>query len=164
MGVLFCIINISMKHLSGWLNKQNGFSAVEFLVAAVVFGILTTGILATYLSVQNSYNVAKQLNEMYTVLSACPEIDRAIEYNSVDDSANCSPNNVFGTENDAGGKRTYTPVLTVKYTADPGLPVSEPLKTYQDSKIVDVKVGFYKSSKKPMELRMLITRNGVGQQ
>ncbi|HPR09639.1 prepilin-type N-terminal cleavage/methylation domain-containing protein [Candidatus Saccharibacteria bacterium] len=145
--------------------RQRGFSAVEFLVAAVVFGIITLGIFSAFSAVQRSYALARQLNEMYTVLSACPEIDRALEYNSLSDTANCSPNNTFLRENGLTGKRSYTPVLDVVQTNDPAFVASgDVLKNVPDSKIIDVTVGFPDKKTRPMELRMLVTRNGVGQQ
>ena len=144
---------------------QRGFSAVEFLVAAVVFGIMVAGVADAYMGVKRQYAVARQLNEMYTVLSACPEIDRALEFNSLSDTANCSPNNTFAREDGLTGTRSYTPALKVTLTTDPAFVASgDPLKNIPDSKVVDVTVGFPGKTSKPMELRMLITRNGVGQQ
>jgi type II secretory pathway pseudopilin PulG len=146
-------------------HSKTGFSAVEFLIAAMVFGIIAAGITSSFLGIRRSYNVARQLNEMYTVLSACPEIDRALEFNSLSDTANCSPNNEFAREDGLGGKRTYTPALDVTLTSDPALVAAgDPLRNFPDSKVVDVKVGFPDKKTKSMELRMLITRNGVGQQ
>lgn len=152
------------RHIRGW-GDVRGFSAVEFLVASVVFGILMVGIVQAFISVRNSYSIARQLNEMYTVLSACPEIDRALEYNSLSDTANCSPNNTFALENGIAGTRTYTPALDVTLTTDPAFVSSgDPLANIPDSKVVEVTVGFPGKTLNPMELRMLITRNGVGQQ
>lgn len=143
---------------------KKGFSSVEFLIAAVVFGILTTGLFNAYISMRHSYETARQLSEMYTVLSACPEIDRALEFNSLEDTANCSPNNAFVREDGRAGTRSYTPKLDVTLTTDPSIPSDDPLKNVPDSKIVNVSVGFQNKTTRPMELRMLITRNGVGQQ
>lgn len=147
------------------VKNSKGFSAVEFLVAAVVFGILATGLSSAFIGLRNSYAVAQQLNEMYTVLSACPEIDRALEFNSLSDTANCSPNNEFAREDGRPGKRTYSPNLKVLLTSDPTLiAANDPLRNIPDSKIVNVSVGFPDETSKSIELRMLITRNGVGQQ
>ena len=141
---------------------QHGFSAVEFLIAAVVFGVLVTGITSAYISIRKSYRIARQLNEMYTVLSACPEIDRALEFNSLSSTSNCYPNNKFLVENKAGGYITYAPNLTVTNTALLG--AGDPLKAIPDSKVIDISVRYPKESTvPPLELRMLITRNGVGQ-
>ena len=146
--------------------NENGFSAVEFMVAAVVFGMLASSIITAFISLRNTYEKARELNEMYTVLSACPEIDRALEYNSLNDAVNCSPNNAFAREDGYLGTRVYSPILDVALTTDPVIVgANDPLKNIPDSKIVDVKVGFVKNqTSRPMELRMLITRNGVGQQ
>ena len=144
---------------------QDGFSAVEFIVASVVFGILVVGIINTVVSVRHTYEVARELNEMYIVLSACPEIDRALEFNSLTSATNCSPSNAFSREDSMGGQRTYTPTLTVTSTTDPAFVSSnDPLKNIPDSKVVDVQVGFQKQQGASLELRMLVTRNGVGQQ
>lgn len=154
-----------MKHTHRRRGGQEGFSAVEFLVAAVVFGIVAVSIIQGFISIRHSYAIARQLNEMYTVLSACPEIDRALEFNSLSDTANCSPNNTFGYENGMIGTRTYTPSLDVALTTDPAfVATGDPLRNIPDSKVVQVNVGFPDKTTKPMELRMLITRNGVGQQ
>src|ERR1043166_6417018 len=98
---------------------------------------------------------------MYAVLSACPEIDRALEYDSVSSSNNCYPNNSFYAEGGSGTIITYSPTLTVTYT--PSLPSGDPLQAVPDSKVIDIAVGFQKSAAPPLELRMLITRNGIGQ-
>ncbi len=147
--------------LEGW-KRENGYSAVEFMVSIVIFAILVSGITNSYISIRKSYRVARQLNEMYTVLSACPEIDRALEFNSLSSTSNCYPNNSFKVENNAGGTISYSPALTVQNTT--ALASSDPLKSIPDSKVVDITVGYPKEPHvKPLQLRMLITRNGVGQ-
>lgn len=147
------------------LNKsahQDGYTVVEFMVAAVVFGILVTGLFNAYTSMLRSYTLARQMNEIYTVLSACPEIDRALEFTSLTSTTNCAPNNEFMVEDAPGGTISYTPTLTVTDSAD--LDASDPLNMYADSKIVNVTVGLPQSPTVPdMELRLLITRNGIGQ-
>lgn len=149
-----------MKHTKKRLG-QAGFSSVELLLASVIFPIIVVGISNSFDAVRKSYTIAKQMNEMYTVLSACPEIDRALEYNSVSSSTNCSPNNAFLAEGGSGTVITYTPTLSVTETA--GLPVSDNLSSVPDSKVIDVSVGYPKSSAPPLQLRLLITRNGIGQ-
>lgn len=152
-----------LKTYSKTLLPQSGrgFTSVEFLIASVVFGMLVIGLIGAYKSLLSSYATARQLNEIYTVLSACPEIDRALEFSALTSTSNCTPNNAFRVENASGGYISYSPSLTVTNTSS--LPASDPLATLPDSKVVDVSVGFPKSSYKPMELRLLITRNGVGQ-
>lgn len=143
--------------------KNNGFTVVEVLMASVIFGILTVGIVGAYGSVRQSYNVSRQLNEVYTVLSACPEIDRALEFSSLSTGTNCYPNNVFSAEGTGTNAVTYSPTLIVTDTVN--LPSSDPLKTVPDSKVVDVNTGFALSQGgTDMKLRLLITRNGVAQQ
>ena len=139
----------------------NGYTIVELVVACVIFPIIVVGISNAYTTVRNQYTLAKQLNESYAVLSACPELDRALEFTSLSTSSNCYPNNVVKAEGGGSSTFTYAPTLTVVDTS--ALPVSDPLSTVTDSKIVDIKVAPPKSSAQPLELRMLITRNGIGQ-
>lgn len=142
--------------------NQHGFTVVEFMVAAVVFGILVVGLVDAYRSMLRSYTIARQLNEIYTVLSACPEIDRALEFTSLTSTTNCAPNNEFAVEDAPGGSISYTPTLTVTDTSD--LAGSDPLSAYNDAKAINVTVGFPQSpSIQNMQLRLLITRNGIGQ-
>ncbi len=144
-------------------SDQSGFSIVEIMVAAVIFGIITAGLFSALNTAHRYYSLARQLNEMYTVLSACPELDRALDFNVLSSSSNCYPNNSFPSEDGTNGTITYTPTLTV--TAASSLPNTDPLYNIPDSKVVDVSVGYQPpfTSFAPMELRMLITRNGVGQ-
>ena len=144
-------------------SSTGGFTIVEILIACVVFPIIVFGISNAYQALQNSYNVAKQLNEIYAVISACPEVDRALEFNSVSSTTNCFPNNSFVAE--GGGRAaviTYSPTLAVTSTS--ALSVSDPLQTAYDSKVIDISVGYPKNpSGTPVKLRLLITRNGIGQ-
>lgn len=143
-------------------HDEQGFTAVEFLLAAVVFTILVIGLVDAYKSMVRSYTIARQLNEMYTVLSACPEIDRALEFTALSSTSNCAPNNTFPVENAPGGSISYIPALTVTDTS--ALSGTDPLSAYPDSKVVDVTVGFPQTPTiQSMELRLLITRNGIGQ-
>ena len=149
---------------SGLLDPQSGFSVVEIIVAAVIFPIIIMGLTGATNAVRQQYNVARQLNEIYTVLSACPEIDRALDYNAISSTTNCYPNNSFPAEDGSGGTITYAPSLTV--TPSTLLPSSDPFYNLTDSKVLDITVGWqnpYKSLP-ALELRMLIARNGVGQQ
>lgn len=143
---------------------QRGFTAVEFMIAAVIMGIIVIGLVDAYTSIQRSYVVARQLNEAYTVLSACPEVDRALEFDSLTSVSNCYPNNTFPSEDGGGGTITYAPSLSVVNTST--LPSTDPLRTIPDSKVVSISVGLPSpnQSTPPLQLRMLITRNGIGQQ
>jgi len=142
--------------------KQKGFTSVELLIACVIFPLIVVGISNGYDAVRRSYTIAKQLNEMYAVLSACPEIDRALVYDSITSISNCYPNNSFTIEGGGAGTVTYTPSLTVTGTGS--LPDGDPLKTVPDSKIIDITVPYVKGSAPPLGLRLLITRNGIAQQ
>lgn len=142
---------------------EGGFTIAEIVVAIVVFAIIVGGLTNAYVSLKYSYTLSRQFNEVYTVLSACPEIDRALQYDSISSTSNCYPNNTFPVEDSAGGIITYSPSLTV--TATSSLAASDPLQSIPDSKVVAVQVGLPKPNKSvpPLQLRMLITRNGVGQ-
>jgi Tfp pilus assembly protein PilV len=144
------------------VRAAGGFTAVELLAAAVVFPIIVIGIANSYNSLRRSYMTSRQLNEMYAVLSACPEIDRALEYSSLSSTTNCYPNNIFDVENSSVGKITYAPNLTVTDTSS--LSGSDPLRTIPDSKVINIRVGFPEPSSAPdLQLKILITRNGIGQ-
>lgn len=136
---------------------------MEAIIGCIVFGIVVAGMLQSFISMRSSYVVARQLNEMYTVLSACPEVDRALEFNSLSSTTNCYPNNSFPAEDGGSGTITYTPSLTVTSTS--ALPTTDPLYNIYDSKVVQIDVGFPRpnTSAPHLQLRMLITRNGVGQ-
>jgi hypothetical protein len=137
---------------------------VEVLVGIVIFGILVSGLMGAYTSIKHSYTTARQLNEMYTVLSACPEVDRALEFNSLSDSTNCYPNNTFKIENNVSAQSiSYSPTIDVTETAS--LASGDPLKTIPDSKVVEITLPFQKPNENytPLKLRLLITRNGIGQ-
>lgn len=147
------------------MNKNTqGFSIVELLVATIIFPLLVIGITTGYNSARHVYQITRQLNEMYIVLSSCPELDRGLEFNSLSSSTNCYPNNTFPAENGGPGTISYSPVLTVTDTS--ALPLSDPLQSIPDSKIVEEVVEWPapNSGLPSLRVRMLITRNGIGQQ
>lgn len=150
-----------MSKIQKLLDDNRGFTAVEVVIACVIFPIIVIGIANAYNSVQKSYTLGKQFNEMYAVLSACPELDRALEFTSVSTTTNCYPNNTVEVEGGGTGTITYTPTLSVTDTAS--LPTGDPLRTVPDSKVVNISVGYPSGSAPPLQLRMLITRNGIGQ-
>ena len=142
--------------------SESGFTIIEMVLACVIFPIIVIGLSNGYDAIRRSYTVSKQLNEMYTVLSACPEIDRALEYDVVTSSTNCFPNNTFQAEGGTGGTITYTPTLTVTNTDS--LDSGDPLKTIPDSKVIDIAVAFQGQPTNNLQLKILITRGGIGQQ
>lgn len=143
---------------------QVGFTAVEFLVAAVVLGIIVSSLVESYNALRLSYTTARQLNEVYTVLSACPEVDRALEFDELTSTSNCYPNNSFSAEDGGPGTITYSPTLSVTPTSS--LPSTDPLQGVPDSKVLSISVGMPAPNQNApaLQLRMLITRNGIGQQ
>jgi Tfp pilus assembly protein PilV len=146
------------------LNKhtdQAGFSLVEVVIACIIFPIIVIGMTSSFDALRHTYTISKQLNEIYAVLSACPEIDRALEYDSISGASNCFPNNTFKAEGGSGNIITYTPSLSVTNTS--ALPSADPLQAIPDSKVIDISVNYQQNTGKPLELRMLITRNGIGQ-
>lgn len=148
-----------MKRISSL--GADGFTIIELILAIAIFPIIVIGLSNAFDSVRKSYTTARQLNEMYTVLSACPEIDRALEFNSLSSTTNCFPNNSFTSEGAGTTPITYTPNLTVTDTS--ALGATDPIRTTPDSKVVNISVGFPNSTAAPMQLRMLVTRNGIGQ-
>ncbi len=143
------------------IKGEHGFTIFEVLLACIMFPLLVISISGAYDSIRRSYTVSKEFNEMYAVLSACPEIDRALQYDSISSNTNCYPNNSFKAEGGGSNIITYTPTLTVTNTS--ALPNTDPLKSIPDSKIVNISTKFQKSTAPELELRMLITRNGIGQ-
>ncbi|MDL2341722.1 MAG: prepilin-type N-terminal cleavage/methylation domain-containing protein [Patescibacteria group bacterium] len=145
-------------------NSQQGFSIVELLVAIVIFPLLMIGIVSSYNSARHIYQITRQMNEMYIVLSSCPELDRGLEFNSLSSSTNCYPNNTFPAEDGGKGTISYAPSLTVTDTTS--LAASDPLQSIPDSKVVEEIVNWPapNASLAPLRVRMLITRNGIGQQ
>lgn len=144
------------------LGSAAGFTIVEIVLACAIFPLIVIGLSNGYDAIRRSYTISRQLNEMYAVLSACPEIDRALEYDSLTSSTNCYPNNTFQAEGGGSATVTYTPTLTVTNTS--ALTAGDPLQTVPESKVVDIKVGFQQNTATKLELRMLITRGGIGQQ
>jgi prepilin-type N-terminal cleavage/methylation domain-containing protein len=144
--------------------RQEGFTILEILIAVIILPIVVAGVASATNSIRQSYTLARQYNEMYTVLSACPELDRALEFNSLTSTNNCYPNNSFAKENGQTGTISYSPSLSVTDTAS--LTSTDPLKTFPDSKVVNISVAFPapNSSRPALQLRMLITRNGIGQE
>lgn len=143
---------------------EDGFSIVEIVIACIIVPLMVAGVVSSFNAVRHAYFVSRQLNEMYAVVSACPELDRALEFNSLSSTTNCYPNNTFKAEDGSNATITYAPSLTVTNTSD--LSSSDPLKSIPDSKVVSISVGFPapNSSLPALQLRMLITRNGIGQQ
>lgn len=141
--------------------NQKGFTITELVLSIVIFSIIVVGIGNASGAVRKSYKTAREFNEVYTVLSACPELDRALEFNSLTATNNCFPNNTFTSEGAGNTTIVYTPTMIVTDTSS--LPAGDPLRTITDSKVVDIQVGFPNSTSPNMQLRMLVTRNGVGQ-
>lgn len=149
----------NFKHIK---TNARGFTSVELILACFIFPLIVVGVANSFDAVSKAYTTAKQLNEIYAVLSTCPELDRALDYNNLTNSSNCFPNNTFVAEGATGVTYTYNPTLTVTDTT--ALPSSDPLKLVPDSKVVKISVGYLHGTGTPLELRMLITRNGIAQQ
>lgn len=148
-----------------WAKDSRGFTIVELVLACVIFPLIVVGIATSFNSLNHAYSTARQLNEIYEVLSACPELDRALEFNSLSSGSDCHPNDTFQVENTtASNTITYNPTMTVTNTS--ALPASDPLHAVPDSKVIDLKVGFQKPAGTNAELpmRILISRNGIAQQ
>jgi hypothetical protein len=142
-------------------SREGGYTFVEFVIASFIFSILVIGLGNAFNSVSRTYALNRQLNEMYAVLSACPEIDRALQYDSISGATNCFPNNTFQAEGGINTTITYTPTLTVTPTSL--LSPSDPLSAIPDSKVVEVSVDYTNPLSKPWKIRLLVTRNGISQ-
>lgn len=148
--------NITRKH-------ERGFTVAEIVVATIILPLLLIAISQIFNLIRTQYAYARQYNEVYAVLSACPELDRALQYEILSGSTNCFPNNIFDAEGGSTSTITYTPVLTV--TDTPSLPTGDALKSVPDSKVVDLSMDIKQNNTTiPMKLRLLITRSGIGQQ
>lgn len=139
---------------------EAGFSIVEIVIGIVVMGFVIGGVAVAFDWLFKDYARSRELNEIYAALSGCPEIDRAMQYESII-STNCSPNDTFDAETATGNNDiTYvtssTPVLTS------ALATSDPAYGIPDSKVVDVTVTPKNGA--PWKIRLLISRNGIGQQ
>lgn len=142
--------------------SEAGFSIVEILMVTVIISTLFIGMANAFNNVSRTYALTRQLNEMYAVLSSCPEIDRALQYDSISGTTNCFPNNVFKGEGVSGATITYTPTLNVTPTT--ALPAADPLYNIPDAKVVDISVSNPTSNAQPWQIRLLVARNGIGQQ
>jgi type II secretory pathway pseudopilin PulG len=148
--------------MKGLKKKQEGFTIVEIVVATIVLPLLFIAIAQIFNLIRLQYAYARQYNEVYGVLSACPELDRALQYDILSGSTNCFPNNVFSSEGGYTNTIKYSPTLTV--TDTPSLPNTDPLQAVPDSKIVDLSLDITQNNNTiPMKIRLLITRNGIGQ-
>ncbi len=153
-----CMAINKIKHIN-----QSGFTVVEILISIALLGLIVAAVSSAYGGINRSYRLSRQLNEIYTVLSACPEIDRALEFSSLATGTYCYPNNTFESEGDTGAVITYTPALTVTDTLS--LPASDPLSNVPESKVIDVSTGFsIDEGADDLKLRLLVARNGVAQQ
>ncbi len=143
-------------------NNSHGFTIIEILIASIILPLLIVAVSQIFNLIRTQYAYARQYNEVYGVLSACPELDRALQYDILSGATNCFPNNVFLAEGSSGNTITYTPDLSVTDTAS--LPGSDPLQVIPDSKVVDLSVDITQNKTTlPLKMRLLITRNGIGQ-
>lgn len=143
--------------------NQAGFSLIEILIAAAIFPIIVYGLYNAHLAINRSYSIARQYNEIYAVLSACPELDRALEFNSITQDNNCFPNNVFQIEGGSEGVITYNPNLSILETSE--LNPLDPLSDIPETKVIAIDVNLQNAENAPpVELRLLVSRNGLGQQ
>lgn len=157
-----------MKSVSKTKQRHDGFSIVEVIITMIVATVSFAGLAMMYDSITRLYRESRQLNEVYAVLSSCPEIDRALQYDSISSVANCFPNNVFEGEGLTKAQITYSPSLTVKQAVgsagDPVLSSSDVLYGIPDAKVVDISVNSLTDSRNNWKIRLLVSRNGIGQQ
>jgi hypothetical protein len=144
-------------------DHEAGFTIVEIIIATIIFPLLFVAIAQIFNLIRLEYAAARQYNEIYGVLSACPELDRALQYDILSSSTNCFPNNVFSAEAGYTNTIKYSPTISVTDTSS--LSASDPLLAVPDSKVVDLTVNLQQSSTTsiPVKMRLLITRNGIAQ-
>lgn len=140
--------------------NQLGFSIVEIIISIVMLGFVIGGVATAFDWLFKDYARSRELNEIYAALSGCPEIDRAMQYESII-STNCSPNDTFDSET-VGGLNDITYVTSSAPVLTSALAPTDPAYGIPDSKVVDVTVTPKHGS--PWKIRLLISRNGIGQQ
>jgi hypothetical protein len=140
--------------------KSSGFSIVEIIIGIALLGIVIGGVSLAFDWLFKDYARTRELNEIYAALSGCPEIDRAMQYESIT-STNCSPNDTFDAET-AGGNNDITYITNSAPVLTSALSPTDPAYGIPDSKVVDVSVA--PKSGHPWKIRLLISRNGIGQQ
>lgn len=140
--------------------NQSGFSIVEIIIGIVLLGMIIGGVATAFDWLFKDYARSRELNEIYAALSGCPEIDRAMQYESII-STNCSPNDTFDAET-ATGNNDITYVTSSAPILTSALAPSDPAYGIPDSKVVDVTVT--PKSGDQWKIRLLISRNGIGQQ
>lgn len=146
--------------MNTYTSRQSGFTVVEILIGIILLGTVITSLALAFDGLNKSYAKTRELSEVYAALSGCPEIDRALQFDVID-VAHCSPNDTFNSESSGGNNDiTYSTVSTPMLTSS--LPTSDPVHDIPDSKVVDVTVNT--KTAKQWKLRLLITRNGIGQQ
>lgn len=140
--------------------QESGFSIVEIIIGIVLLGVVIGGVALGFDWLMKDYARSRQLNEIYAALSGCPEIDRAMQYESII-STNCSPNDTFDAEL-ANGNNNITYATSSAPVLTSALAPSDPAYNIPDSKVVDVTVN--PVSGHTWKIRLLISRNGIGQQ
>lgn len=140
--------------------SSSGFSIVEIIIAIALLGIVIGGVAQAFDWLFKDYARSRELNEIYAALSGCPEIDRAMQFESIT-STNCSPNDTFDAET-AGGNNDITYVTSSAPILTTALATTDPAYNIPDSKVVDVTVT--QKNGKQWKIRLLISRNGIGQQ
>jgi type II secretory pathway pseudopilin PulG len=140
--------------------QQSGFTIVEIIIGIALLGMMIGGIAMAFDWLFKDYARSRELNEIYAALSGCPEIDRAMQYESIT-STNCSPNDTFDAET-AGSSNEITYVTSSAPVLTSSLATDDPAYNIPDSKVVDVTVT--PKTGNPWKIRLLIARNGIGQQ
>ena len=140
--------------------KQGGFTIVEIVIGIVLIGIIAGGVAQAFDWLIRDSARSRETNEIYAALSGCPEVDRAMQYESIV-STNCSPNDTFDAEIQGGNNEisyatSSIPVLTSSLNS------ADPVYNVPDAKVIDVTVT--PKSGHPWKIRLLVSRNGIGQQ
>lgn len=142
------------------LKNQKGFTIVELLVGILVFGVVAVAAWQTAVVLRSNYAQTRQLNDITTAMLTFPELNRGLRYESITNEQYVADINLRA-EGAGGGIINYKPTVTVRDSSQ----VPE-TSTIPDSKVVDVEIPYRTSSgtTQPHRLRLLIARNGIGQQ
>lgn len=138
-----------------------GFTVTELLVATVVLPIFIIGFSQALNLLRDSYATSKQINDILSVISIDPELDRGIRYQ------NLTNTNVIKTTtvaDEGGANRNYTSTLVIQDNTsvnESGITIN----TLPSLKVLDVSSNYRRgSTTEPMKFRLLIAPGGIGQQ
>lgn len=147
-------VNI-MKNMS-----EDGFTIAEVVVGIIVFSIVAVACWQTIVIMRRNYAQTRQMNDVAAAMLTFPELNRGLRYESIN-NATFTPDIPIRSEGQSGSSITYKPTVTIQDSSS----VSE-TSTVPNSKVIDVSIPYrgMGGNVQPIKLRLLIARNGIGQQ